>query len=198
MANFIENDKEKINCAYKTILLNLKDYLRYYDIKDAITCSKIIFNMLHGGSFSRYGTICFDNNYDYLGLPLDVSQGVQVMYGVCCCRHATEFLYNLLCTLNFNPTLIFIFVDNSTGIWRKVNPAIERANHQAILLEGKYIIDPANKFILQMQENGDLYLIDSEYLGNLKSYQESNIAVVGNILEKYYMYKKLGIKSVYS
>lgn len=49
-----------------------------------------------------------------------------------------------------------------------------------------------------MQENGDLNIIDSEYIGDLKFYQESNIAVVGNILEKYYMYKKLGIKSVYS
>lgn len=135
--------------------------------------------MLHGDSFSRNGIVYFDNNYDYLGLPLDVSQGVQVMYGVCCCRHATEFLYNLLSILNFNPTLIFIFVDNSTGIWRKVNPIIEKANHQAILLEDKYIIDLTNKFILQMQENGDLNLIDSEYIGDLKFYQESNIAVVG-------------------
>ena len=45
MANFIESDKEKINCAYKTILLNLKDYLRYYDIKDAIKSKKIIFKL---------------------------------------------------------------------------------------------------------------------------------------------------------
>lgn len=65
-------------------------------------------------------------------------------------------------------------------------------------MEDKYIIDLTNKFILQMQENGDLNIIDSEYIGDLKFYQESNIAVVGNILEKYYMYKKLGIKSVYS
>ena len=43
MANFIESDKKKINCAYKTILLNLKDYLNYYDIKDAITCSSLAF-----------------------------------------------------------------------------------------------------------------------------------------------------------
>lgn len=38
------------------------------------------------------------------------------------------------------------------------------------------------------------FVYDSEYLGELKSYRESNIAVVGNILEKYYMYKRLGIK----
>ncbi len=195
--NFTETDKKIVRDAYKMILLNLKAYLQQYDMKDELEYSKLFFYMLHGGFFSMDGTIKFDNNYDYLGLPVEISQGVQVMYGICCCRHATDFFYNLLCILNFNPSLIYIWVDNDTGLWRKVNPAIEKANHQAILLDNKCIIDPANKFILQIQKNGGLTQLDSEYFGQLETYQENNIVTIGKILKKYYTYRELGIKSVY-
>lgn len=97
MLNFTDDDKKVVKDAYKTILLNLKNYLKQYDAKDELEYSKIVFSMLHSGLFSISGTINFDNNYDYLGLPVEISQGVQVMYGICCCRHVTEFLYNLLC-----------------------------------------------------------------------------------------------------
>lgn len=179
------------------VLLNLKDYLQQYDVKDAITYSQIVFYMLQNGFFSINGTNSFDNNYDYLELPSEISQGVQVMYGICCCRHASEFLYNLLSILNFNPSLLYIWIDHNTGIWHKVNPTIEKANHQAVLLNDNYIIDPANKFILEIQSNGELSLIDSEYPNPLKTYQEDNIAVIGRVLKKYYTYKQLGVKSVY-
>lgn len=197
MLNFTESDKKTVKDAYKMILLNLKDYLQQYDVKDGLEYSKIFFNMLHGGFFSVNRTINFDNNYDYLELPVEMSQGVQVMYGICCCRHATEFLYNLLCILNFNPSLIYIWVNTAAGIWRKVNPAIEKANHQAILLDNKCIIDPANKFILQMQKNGELTVLDSEYLGQLETYQENNIDIIEKVLKKYYTYRELGVKNVY-
>lgn len=65
-------------------------------------------------------------------------------------------------------------------------------------MNNKYIIDPANKFILQIKKNGELILLDSEYLNQLKPYQEDNIVVIGKVLKKYYTYKELGIKSVYS
>lgn len=197
MLNFIDSDKKKVQDAYKMILLNLKNYLQQYNLINELEYSKIILDMLHNGFFSINGTINFDNNYDYLELPPEISQGVQVMYGICCCRHASEFLYNLLCILNFNPSLIYIWADNNTRIWRKVNPAIEKANHQAVLFDNNYIIDPANKFILQMQKNGELSLIDSECLDHIETYQEDNIAVIGKVLKKYYTYKELGIRSVY-
>ena len=196
MLNFIDEDKEKIKNAYKIILLNLKNYLQQYDAKDEISYSKIVFKMLHNGLFSMNRTINFDDKYDYLWLPSEISQGVQVIYGICCCRHATEFLYNLLCIFNYNPSLLYIYVDNNTAVWHKVNPA--KANHQVIWLNDRYIIDPANKFILQLQKNGELKHIDSEYPDCLEKYQETNINVVGNELEKYYKYKRLGIRNVYS
>lgn len=195
---FTEDDKKTVKNAYKMLLLNLKDYLLQYNIRDEIEYSKIFFNMLHNGFFSMNGTINFDNDYDYLGLPVDISQGVQVMYGICCCRHAAELLYNLLHILKFNPSLIYIWIDKDTGLWHKVNPAIEKANHQAILLDSKCIVDPANKFILQIQKNGELTQLDSEYFGRLESYQENNVVTIGKILKKYYTYRELGIKNVYN
>ena len=99
---------------------------------------------------------------------------------------------------NYNPSLLYIYVDNNTGVWRKVNPAIDKANYQVILLNDRYIIDPANQFVLQIQKNGELELMDSEYHDCLETYQETNITVVGNVLEKYYTYKRLGIRNVYS
>lgn len=49
MLNFTESDKKTVKDAYKMILLNLKDYLQQYDVKDELEYSKIFFNMLHGG-----------------------------------------------------------------------------------------------------------------------------------------------------
>lgn len=199
MLNFTNSDKRKVNDAYKMILNNLKDYLKQYNVKDEIEYAKIVFKMLHRGLLSMNGTIRFDNNYNYFGLPIELSQGVQVMYGICCCRHATEFFYDLLCVLNINSSLIYFWVDNITGNWHRVNPAHEKANHQAILFnnEDKYIIDPANKFILQVQSDGQLSLLDTEYPGNLNSYQDENIDFVAKVLKKYYKYREFNVESVY-
>lgn len=199
MLDFTNNDLNEIKNAYKIILLNLKSYLQQYDLKCELECSKIFLNMLHNGFFCMNKAINFDNNFNYLELPSEISQGVQVMYGICCCRHSTEFLYDLLCILNFNPSLIYIWIDND-GIWHKVNPAIQKANHQAILLNNKYdyIVDPANKFILQIKKNGELKSLDLVCFDNLKDYQEENIDIVGKILKKYYTYRELGVKRVYN
>ena len=197
MSNFTLGDKKIVKDAYRMILINLKDYLQQSDKKDEISYSKIFFKMLHDGFFSVNRTINFDNNYDYLGLPSEISQGVYVMYGICCCRHATDFLYNLLCFLNFEPSLMYIWIDKDAGLWREVNPAINKANHKAILLDNKFIIDPANKFILQKQKNKELTLLDSQYFGQLEFYQENNIDVIAKVLKKYHTYKELGIENIY-
>lgn len=198
MLNFTESDKKTVKDAYKIILLNLKAYLQQYDTKDELEYSKIFFSMLHSGFFSMNKTIHFDNDYEYFRLPVEISRGVQVMHGICCCRHATEFFYDLLCILHSNPSLLYIWVDHDTNIWHKVNPAVEKANHLVILFDNKYIIDPANKFILQMQKEGELTLLDAEYRGQLKTYQENNIVTIGKVLHKYYTCRELGVKSIYS
>lgn len=195
MINFTENDKEKIKNAYKTVLLNLKDYLQQHDVKCELEYSKVVFSMLHSGCFSMDGTIHIDNDFNYLGLSSDISEGIQVMHGICCCRHATEFLYNLLNILNLNPSLMYIQTNNRTGEWHKTTPT--KANHLTILLNNQYIIDPINKFILEIQKGGELKLLDSDYLNVLKPYQEDNIIVIGKTLKKYYALRELDIKNVY-
>ncbi len=199
MLNFTADDKTVMMEAYKVTLFHLKEYLQKYSIKDQLEYMKIIFRMFHNGYFSMTGEIHLDNDYPYLSLPLEVSQGVQVMYGICCCRHATEFLYDVLCLLNFNPSLQFIWIDYSTNTWKKVDPALEKTNHITIFLNGenRFIVDLANNFIMQILTNGQLKLINLEYLGELKEYQEENIHIIGNILEKYYTYRELGVERVY-
>lgn len=198
MAKFTESDIFEINDSYKMLLSNLRDYLKQYNANGEIEYSKIIFNLLHGGILSMNGKVHFDAYYDYLALPSQISQGVHVTYGIICCRHATDFLYDLLCILEFNPTLVFYFVDEQLGIWRKVNPGVEKTNHKAILSsDGTCIIDPANKFILQTEENGKVKSLDIEIDHDAEDYRDPNIETIGKILKKYYMYRELGIENVY-
>ena len=198
MANFNERDILEINNSYKMLLSNLSEYLKQYKVNSEVEYSKIIFNMLHNGLFSMNGKVHFDNYYKFLDLPSQVSQGVHVTYGILCCRHATDFLYDLLCFLEFNPTLVFYFVDEKLGICRKVNPAVEQVNHETILSsDGKYIIDSANKFILQTHDNGQVKELNTGIDKDVDNYQDPNIDTIGKILKKYYMYRELGIENVY-
>lgn len=198
MLNFLDSDIKIINDNYRAMLLNLKDYLQHYNVRDVITYSEIVINMLHDGLFSMQRIIEFNNDYDYLNLPFQVSQGVQVTYGVCCCRHATEFMYNLLCILNFNPSLLYVYIDDKSGCWHRVNPQEENANHQVILIDNQYIIDAVNRLILEINGNGELHPINFNYDDYVDNYHEDKIEVIGNVLEKYYTYKRLGVNSVYS
>lgn len=121
------------------------------------------------------------------------------MYGVCCCRHAAEFLYDVLRIFNFHPSLMYIWIDSITGDWRKVNPAIERANHQAVLIHNdlQYIADPANQFLLEVQEDGKIQALDTECFVSPKFYQDDRVEVVGKVLKKYYTYRELGVERIY-
>lgn len=199
MVKFIDDDIKEINNSYRNMLINLKDYLYQYNLSNEKECSKIIIKMLHSGYFSINRVIQIENNYDYLALPPTISQGVQIMYGICCCRHASKFLYDLLCILDFNPILIYYFVDNNGG-WHKANPAVEKANHIAVLLnnnDGEYVVDLVNEFILKIERDGQLKSIDIESIEDITPYQDSNVDVIGKVLTKYYKYKELGIESVY-
>lgn len=198
MAIFSESDLLEINISYKNMLYELREYLSQYGIEGELEYSKYIINMLHKGLFSMERKICFDNYYDYLNLPSAVSQGVHVTHGICCCRHATDFLYDFLVSIDFNPTLVFYYVDNSNNVWREVNPAVERANHRTVLSsDGKYIIDSANKFILKKSANGEVIPLDIRITPKINEYHSSNIETIGKILKKCYLYKELGVENVY-
>ncbi len=196
MLNFTDNDKRVINEAYKAILFNLKYYLQQYNHESGLENSKIIINMLHNGLFSANAHLQLDNDFDYISLPSSISQGIQVMYSICCCRHATEFVYDSLKMLGFNPSITWFLVDNSNGIWRKADPI--ESNHTTILYDNEYIIDPANKLILRwQQDNGQIDQLDIKISDDLKYYRDDNIDVIAKVLKKYYTYRELGIENVY-
>lgn len=199
MLCFNEKDKLEIINAYRAILFNLKCYLQQYNDGSKLEYAKMAIRMIHSGAISVNRTIRFDDTFNYFGLPVEVSQGVQVMYGVCCCRHVTEFLYDLLCLFNYDISLMYLWVDNTMGTWRVVKPQVEKANHIAILYknDGEYILDAANKFILQKYEGGKLESIDVERFDNLGAYHDDNIQVVGKILKKYYTCRDLGVQTIY-
>ncbi len=198
MINFSYDDISNINKIYKNILVNLKEYLKQYSLQDELEYSKIVINMMHEGLFSMDKNIQFENEYDYIALPSTISLGVHVTYGICCCRHATGFVYDLLCLLKYNPSLLFIFVDNQSGLWRIVNPVTEKFNHRVILTANEqYLIDPANKFLLQKESNGDLHPLAMETPYDFSSYQEPQVSELGQIITKYYKCRELGIKNVY-
>lgn len=196
MINFTYEDKEKIKVAYQKILFNLQNYLEQYDVQSCQEYAQIFFKMLHNGFFSAGEKVQFTSDFDYLALPLELSQGVQVMYGVCCCRHATEFLYDILKALGFDVSIYLVWVNNETSTWHKVNPTLEKANHEMVFVKdrGNILLDPVNNFSLQILENGELKQFDRGFDRRLNYYQDDNIQTVQRVLKKYYSYQELGIK----
>lgn len=192
------DDKEFIDNSYKSFLLNLKFFLECGKDRDALEYSKIVIDMLHKGQFSMNRKIVFCNDHNYLSLPSIISNGVYVTYGICCCRHATFLLNDILCSLGFDFSLMYIFVDKD-GNWHKINPTVDKCNHVVIVLtnkDHKYYIDAANKFLLEQIDNHVLSL-DVNPLDNSLDYQDTNIIEIGKVLKKYYMYRELGIDHVY-
>lgn len=196
MVNFSLNDKEKLKDYYKDFLMNLREYLRKYDVHDVLEYSKLVLDMLHSGALSVDGVIKVDDGYDYIDIPSDVSAGVHITTGVSCCRHTTSFLYDLLNVLGFQSSLSYFQVGNELGIWHKVNPAEGRANH-VVLSVDNLIVDPANKFILEELNDGRVCQIDLGDHHEFSDYQDKNIISIDKVLKKYYTYRNLGIERVY-
>lgn len=200
MPKFTNSDIEIINQSYKEILFNLRDYLKNFGSGNVLDDSKILIHMLHSGLFSMNGVIRFENDCDYLFLPTEISSRIHVMYGVSCCRHVAAFFYDILSILEFQPSLMYLFIDHTTGNWQKVNPEYEKANHVVILLEclgEQYIIDPRNQFLFRKESHGELELLNIELVESLPDYQDSSIETIGKILKKYYTYQEFGISHVY-
>lgn len=196
MSNFTPNDRKEMLISYRNIIINLKEYLKKeYNISDELDYSKIIINMLHIGDLSVRRNFQVNNNYDYLALPSEISQGVQIMYGVGCCRHATYFLFDVLRFMEQNPYLLYIYIDEKSD-WKIINPITEKANHVVILLNG-VIIDPINKTILK-EKNSKLEYLNTLANFSIRPYEDPEIYTVKKILDKYYKIKKLGINNVYT
>ncbi|MCI8460270.1 MAG: hypothetical protein HFE81_02625 [Bacilli bacterium] len=196
MLSLTSNDKVTIDKNYESFLKNLYIFLSNCSLRSGIEYSKIIIDLLHSGKFGMNGEITCTNDYDFLYLPNLESDGMLVMYGVCCCRHATRLLNDILRELNFETTLNY-FNTNDGDSWKKVSPC--EANHIVVNLKengNEYLIDPVNSFILKI-DNSDISLVDVDNFIDLESYSDSNILEIGKVLTKYYNLKRLGINHIY-
>lgn len=196
MLSLTLEDKQNIDYYYELFLKNIYNYLKNSDASCGIDYSKIIIQLLHAGVFSMTENIICTNDYDYLHLSNLCSDGVLVMYGVCCCRHATSLLYDILKSLGLDVSLQYIKVcdDNS---WRRATPA--KANHIVVLLKENgsiYYLDAINKFILELLDNGDFKQLDIGNISNIE-YQDSTVVKIGKKLTKYYDLKKFGVEYIY-
>ncbi len=197
MLELITKDKEIVESSYTLFLRNLCNFLRSNGKNSGLSCAKEVIKMLHNGSFSMTGDNICTNDYDFLYLPNLESDGMLVMYGICCCRHAAPFLYDVLTTLNIDCSLVYILTSED-GNWRIVRA--NAANHVVVMLKEngkKYMLDAVNKFIVEVMGNGDLEQleIDEDLLST--DYNDSNIGEIGKVLTKYYDLKNLGIDHIY-
>lgn len=201
MLMLTNNDKEYIENLYKTFLSNLKCLFENNNVKSAIDCYKILSNMLRKGLFSNEGVIIFDTNFNYLSLANIDHPGMQVMYGVCCCRHVTEFSNDIMSLLGFNTSLYYIYIDNN-DIFHHCD-SID-ANHVAILLTEnleEYILDPMNNFLLKKETDNSLTPLNLDVshldMKRFLHFSDNNIQSISKVLKKYYHLQSIGINHIY-
>lgn len=101
-------DQEIIEKSYDAFFKKFYNYLKNSNATCGVEYSKEIIDLLHGGKFSMTGDMTCSNTYDYLFLPNLCSDGALVMYGVCCCRHATSLLYDVLKSFGFDVNIQYI------------------------------------------------------------------------------------------
>lgn len=196
MLSLTASDKEIIDKSYAAFLKNLYNYLKNSEASCGVDYSKEIINLLHSRVFSMNGVITCTNDYDYLHLPNLCSDGALVMYGVCCCRHATSLLYDILKSLGFDVSLQYIKVCDDDN-WKRVT--YDKANHIIAILREKgktYYLDAINKFILELLDNGDFKQLNIDIVEDF-DYKDSNVKKIGEKLSKYYNLKRLGVEHIY-
>ena len=201
MLKLTNNDKEYIENSYKSFLSNLKCLFEKNNINSAIDCYKILSNMLRQGLFSNEGTINFDTNFNYLSLPNMDYIGIQVIDGVCCFRHVSEFLNDIMSLLGFSTSLYYIYIDNK-DCFHPCAPI--DANHVAILLTEnleEYILDPMNNFLLKKETDNSLTSLALDIcsldMKEFLHFSDDNIQSISKVLKKYYHLHNIGIKHIY-
>lgn len=197
MLSLTSQDKELIETCYEKFLKNLYVFLKNSSAESGVEYSKIIIHLLQSGKFGMNGEIICSNDYDYLYLSNLSRDGMFVMYGVCCCRHATRLLNDILHGLGFDASLYYFDTSNGDS-WKRVSPC--DANHIVVhLVEGdnEYLIDPINSFIFEINKNDEIIQIEIDDFFYLEDYSDSNILEIGKVLTKYYNLKRLGIDYIY-
>lgn len=201
--NFTTKDTKEIKIAYQDFLKNLKTFIirsHIYDIKKQFA---LIRYLLENAYFTSELEMILDDKYNYLSLPNELEDGIQIMYGICCCRHANVLLNNILQLLEYNSALLFIFIDKD-NIWHRKKNGCE-ANHIVTTIQQQkkeLILDLANNYIFEVDTLGNIILLNEELTRKEKEIcqqytDETYIKKISKILKKYYSLKNLGVKNIY-
>ena len=200
MLKFTNADEALIDNSYNAFLSSIKQFLENNEIKTALHCYMVLKEMLRTGVLSIDNNIVFDDEYKYLKIPMN-NLGIQVMYGVCCCRHVSTLIKDVLNVLNFNASLYYIFIDEK-GIWHSSTPL--DANHVSVLIKDEdveYILEPISNVILKKATDGSFLAIDLDNsildAKQFNGYSDCNIENIGRVLKKYYNIQASGITQVY-
>lgn len=202
--NFTEKDIKEIKEAYLTFLHNLKMFLQVHHFDNIEKQFRVVQYLLVNGYFSENNPIIFDDQYQFLSLSTELGEAVQVMNGICCCRHANGLLIDLLRQLDYLCEELYIWIDEY-GDWHKRKNVLG-SNH--VVTSVKYeeielIIDLFNNFIFMIDSLGNTIPLTKEQLtiGDemaCKTYNDQmNIKKISKVLKKYYTLRDLGITHVY-
>ncbi len=202
MIQFTNNDSLLLKEYYLQFLQNIKTFLlenNIFLLNDQFSCLRYL---LENAYFTDENQMIFSDSYNYLGFHSNLDNGLQVMCGICCCRHVNSLLEGVLAQLQYpiNPT--FFYIDRDIWYRRKFGT---NANHLAISLqkgEQEWILDLYNNFIFSFDSKGKIQLLNTSLNMDLKNkcqqYQDQeNIRPISKILKKYYHLSSLGITHIY-
>lgn len=120
--NFLQKDEALLIEAYDNFLYQLNTFFVDNGCASLEDIFQLFCLLFDNGHFSIKQPIK-DTNYPYLSLPIQCSDGLQVMLGVCCCRHINGLFYDLLKSLHNDCELSFIFIDED-DCWHKKKTAV--------------------------------------------------------------------------
>lgn len=198
MLYLTESDRVTIQNCYYNFLQSLKKDFQKNCVKNSLDCYTLIVELLKKGCFSFNGEMKYLALFDYLDLP-NMTEGAQVMYGVGCCRHINLLINDIMKTLDFNSTLLYVKVDE-TDTWHKATPLT--ANHVVVTLKDnndEYLLDAYNNFAFKII-GSDLEPLKLKNINDtlMSKYPDDNIKKIGLVLKKYYKLQALGIDHIYS
>ena len=204
--NFTTKDSEKIKYHYKNFLINLKEFILQNELSTHIgKLNSIVNYLLKNAYFTPEKQMTFMDKYNYLDTELasDIECGIEVMHGICCCRHANNIMFNLLKEFGYNSSMTFYYVDELANTWTRKDNACG-SNHVVTSLqknELEIILDTINNFAF-INEFGYPKIVEEELTPSdificQQYHDEKNIELISKILKKYYTLRDLGVKYIY-
>lgn len=202
--NFTSKDTKYLKESYYNFLQNLKQFIlenKYQRIEKIVP---ILHYLLENSYFTDNCEMILTSNFSFLEIPSNLEQGIQVMYGICCCRHANTLQKNIMHSLGYEQAMdSFYFVDEN-NIWHKKENGFG-SNHlvTSIYQENtKIIFDSYNGFSFKQQPDGSIILIDEPLTPEEKVIcsqysDQKNIKNISKVLKKYYCLNSLGINHIY-